>query len=282
MDGELAFADIGGGSGILVSQLCQDLLEKWAQAVADRTFAWTFVDLSVREPARHTGGRQLRRAMSFAEYVESDYRSWTLREARKATTPKWHAALLCRLLNNLSRFSVEWTTDRREQRLLGGGRTCPETISHAAWHPVNCLCADTMQPSRLAVSTGQLALRGGRSMRQLSLTDYFEALHQLTQGKKRPLDGKPAVYFPMRCFNPDALVLDDGSSLFERLCAVAKLVVVEDVDLAPPLLVQHLEDHRLGGLAASDATDGRRTHSGYLLCLTRRDLAPCLPGRRLW
>ena len=142
MDGELAFADIGGGSGILVSHLCQDLLEKWAHAVADRSFAWTFVDLSVRDPARHTGSRQLRRAMSFAEYVEADYRSWALREAREATTPKWHVALLCRLPNNLSAFSVEWTTDRREQRILAGGRTYPQTTPQAEWRPVSCLCAD--------------------------------------------------------------------------------------------------------------------------------------------
>jgi len=119
-------------------------------------------------------------------------------------------------------------------------------------------------------------------MRQLALTDYFEALHQLTQGEEQALDDNSAVFLPMRRFNPDALVLADGSSLFERVCAVANLAVVEDVDLAPSLLVRHLEDHRLGGLAASDATDGRRAHAGHLLCVTRRDLAPCLPGRRLW
>jgi hypothetical protein len=58
--------------------------------------------------------------------------------------------------------------------------------------------------------------------------------------------------------------------------------VVEDVDLAPALFVRHLEHHRLVGLAASDATDGRRMHSACLLCVARRDLAPFLPGRRLW
>ncbi len=282
MDGELAFVDIGGGSGILVSHLCQAVLERWAPAVADRRFAWTFVDLSVGDPARHTGSRQLRRAMSFAEYVEADYRSWALREAREAATPKWHVALLCRLLNNLSRFSVEWTTNRREQRLLAGGRTNPPVTPQAAWLPMNCLSTDATEPSRLAVSTGQVALRGGRSMRQLSLTDYFEALHRLTQEGEQPPDSSPAAFFPMRRFNPDALVLGDGSSLFEGLCAVADVVVVDHVDLAPRRLVRHLEAHRLDGLAASDVTDGRRSHSGHLLCVTRRDLTPCLPGRRVW
>lgn len=145
-----------------------------------------------------------------------------------------------------------------------------------------CDGVDAMQASRLVVSTGQVALRGGRSMRQLSLTDYFEALHRLTCDAGQTVDGGSAVFFPVRRFNPEALVLEDGSSLFERLCAIADLVVVEDVDLAPPLLVRHLEYHHLGGLAASDATDGRRTHSGHLLCVARCNLALCLPGRRLW
>jgi len=281
-EGELAFADIGGGSGVLVSHLCQRLLQKWAHAVAGRPFAWTFVDLCVRDPARHTASRQLRRAMSFAEYVQADYRSWALREASEATAPKWHVALLCRLLNNLSAFSIEWTADRSEKRALAGDRTHLPAGSDAPWHPVECLRPDAMQSSRLIISTGQVALRGGRSMRQLSLTDYFEALHRLTGDGGQAVDGGSAVFFPVRRFSPEALVLADGSSLFERLCAIADLVVVEDVDLAPPVLVQHLEHHRLEGLAASDATDGRRTHSGHLLCVARRNLALYLPGKRLW
>jgi hypothetical protein len=119
-------------------------------------------------------------------------------------------------------------------------------------------------------------------MRQLSLTDYFEALHRLTSDGGQTTDSGPAVFFPLRRFNPEALVLEDGSSLFERLCAIAELVVVEDVDLASSLLVQHLEQYRLDDLAASDATEARHMHSANLLCIGRRELAPCLPGRRIW
>ena len=282
LGGELALADVGGGSGILVSHLCQHLLQEWPHAVAGRPFAWTFIDLSVRDPARHTRSRHLRGAMSFAEYVEADYRSWALREAREAATPKWHIALLCRLLNNLSTFSVEWTTDGSEKRMLAGARTCLPDAPNAAWQPVDCLFPDAMQPSRLVASTGQVALRGGRSMRQLSLTDYFEALHRLTSDGGQTTEGGSAVFFPLRRFNPEALLLEDGSSLFQRLCAIADIVVVEDVDLAPPLLVQHLERHCLNGLAASDVTDARHMHSAHLLCVGRRELAPRLPGRRIW
>jgi len=220
--------------------------------------------------------------MSFAEYVEADYRPWVVREARESAAPKWHVALLCRLLNNLSAFSVEWTTDRSEKRILAGGRSYLPAAPDAPWHPAECLRPDAMRPSYLITSVAQVAIRGGRSMRQLSLTDYFEALHRLTSDGGQAVDGGSAVFFPVRRFNTEALELEDGSSLFEHLCAIADLVVVEDVDLAPPLLVRHLQHHRLAGLAASDATDGRRMRSACLLCVTRRDLSPFLPGRRLW
>jgi hypothetical protein len=220
--------------------------------------------------------------MSFAEYVEADYRPWVVREARESAGPKWHVVLLCRLLNNLSAFTVEWTTDRREKRILAGGRTYLPAAPDALWHPAECLRPAAMQVSRLITSTGQVAIRGGRSMQQLSLTDYFEALHRLTSAGGLITDTGSAVFFPLRRFNPQALVLEDGSSLFERLCTIAVMVVVEDVDLAPSLLVRHLEHQRLNGLAASDATDARHMHSAYLLCIGRRELAPRLPGRRIW
>jgi len=280
--GELAFADIGGGSGVLVSHLCRRLLRSWRDAVGERHFAWTFVDLNVRDPARHTARRPLRRAMSFAEYVEADYRSWILREAHGPWEVKWHVALLCRLLNNLSDFSIEWTADSDEQRMLAGKPIDLQPAPEAGWRPGTCLCPHIADPSRLLVSVGQVELRDGRSMRQASLTDYFEALHRLTQGAAPPIGDSSPLFFPVRRFNPGALVLHDGSSLFERLCAIASLVVVEDVDLAPTLLMRHLEGHHLGGLAASDATNRRRAHSSSLLCVAGRDRASCLPGRRLW
>jgi len=115
----------------------------------------------------------------------------------------------------------------------------------------------------------------------LRLTDYFEALYRLA-GQSTPPSSDGAVFFPVRRFNSEALTLDGGESLLEQLCRIADLVVVEDVDLTPDALVAHLETCGLDGVAASDATDFGRSHSAHLLCAVRRDLASCLPGRRLW
>lgn len=90
------------------------------------------------------------------------------------------------------------------------------------------------------------------------------------------------MFFPLRRFNPDALRLDDGSSLFEHLSRRADLVVIEDVDLTPELLRDHLEANGLHHLAASDPTHRNRMQTARLLCVTRRDLEAALPGRRIW
>jgi hypothetical protein len=280
--GELAFVDLGGGSGILISQICRALLEDWPHTLAGRPFAWTLVDLDVRDPARHTGGPGLRGAMSFAEYVAADYRSWTLETAQDAVAAQWQVALVCRLLNNLSQFSVERTGDPGEHLMLAPARGGQLADSGEAGRPVLGRRPAVPHVSELAVSTGQVAMRGGLAMKQLAATDYFEALYRLACDAGRPPVAGPAVYFPVRRFNHDALRLADGSSLFERLSAVANLIVVEDVDLTPPALVHHLESHRLVGLAASDALDSQRGCSGSLLCVARRALASYLPGSRLW
>ena len=76
----------------------------------------------------------------------------------------------------------------------------------ALWRPAECLRPVAMQAARLITSTGQVAIHGGRSMRQLSLTDYFEALHRLTCDGGQTVAGGSAVFFPVRSFNPEALV----------------------------------------------------------------------------
>ena len=70
--------------------------------------------------------------------------------------------------------------------------------------------------------------------------------------------------------------------MLERLSVPADLIVIEDVDLHADLLVEHMDKRKLDGLGASDATDRVRMQSASLLCVSRRELAAALPGRRIW
>ena len=75
--------------------------------------------------------------------------------------------------------------------------------------------------------------------------------------------------------------LSDGRSIFAVLVQMADMVVVEDVDLDPDQLCDHLREHNLTELAASDATDYARMQSARLLCITSRQRGGELPGKRL-
>lgn len=91
-----------------------------------------------------------------------------------------------------------------------------------------------------------------------------------------------SLYFPIRRFNPAALLLPDGSSLLDRLSQLANLIVIEDVDLTGDILKNHLRESALHHLAASDATNRIRMQLASLFCVTRKACSATLPGRRLW
>jgi hypothetical protein len=59
-------------------------------------------------------------------------------------------------------------------------------------------------------------------------------------------------------------------------------VVIEDVDLDASQLRNHLHQHQLFKLAATDATDRSPMHTANLLCISERKNASILPGWRLW
>jgi hypothetical protein len=95
-------------------------------------------------------------------------------------------------------------------------------------------------------------------------------------------DDAGAIYFPIRRFNDSSLKLPSGASALDKLCSMADLCVIEDVDLQAGVLRRHLESHRLSALAASDVTDRVRMRSASLLCVCRREKSALLPGRQIW
>jgi hypothetical protein len=116
----------------------------------------------------------------------------------------------------------------------------------------------------------------------LSLTDYYKAIHLLTQGPPAA-DARPeAVFFPIRRLGPNSLLRPSGGSALEAMCSLSKLVAIEDIDLTPAMLYRHLMACNLSGLAATDATNRNEVHGSHVLCLSARQFQDQLPGRRIW
>jgi hypothetical protein len=276
---ELSVLDIGGGTGALLAAICKRLLSQHASLIDEQTFTWTIIDAALQDASRWTGNRRLRQRMSWIHYRGMDFRSWIRTECQERNEPRVDVALVCRFLNNLSHVDVVASGSSAVMSMLsiGRGGNCP----FQATDPVDCLRKVPPDIANLRASNSAAYVLGGRTFRQASLSSYYEGLWHVS----RPMHGRfrtEAAFFPLRRFDTDELLVDGRWSLLEALCSIASLVVIEDVDLAPDTLHEHLKQRGLVDLAARDATDRRRMQSAHILCLTQRRSAEALPGRRIW
>ena len=273
---EISFADIGGGSGALLAEICKRLVKEHRATLADRKFAWSIIDVSLQDATRRTHSRELRQHMSYIDYQPAKYADWIVEHSRTGQR-KHDVALVCRLLNNLSGINVESSSD---PNLIAELSTVRKRPAPDVVHPADCLTGPLPDSRSLVASNARARVNGGITFRQASLSDYFRGLLRIN-GNHQVEDDR-GLYFPVRRFNEAALLLPDGSSMLERLSVLADLIVIEDVDLHAAVLIEHLKKRKLDHLAASDATDRVRMQSASLLCVSRRELDAALPGRRIW
>jgi hypothetical protein len=276
---DLSFADIGGGSGSLLSETSKQLIESHGALLHNRKFAWSIVDLCLQDTTRRTHSPELRRYMSYIDYQAVDYMAWIAEESIRSDCDRYDVVLICRLLNNLSRIKVEHSSSSDVATELTRVRKKPTSPNY---HPADCLLGTAPDCESLITSNSRSRLLGGTTFRQASLSDYYQGLHLTSERSPKTQNYNGSLFFPLRRFNPDALVLPDGRSILNQLCRMANLIVIEDVDLTAELLLEHLKSKGLRHLAASDATNRIRMQSASLICVTRRELEAALPGRRIW
>jgi hypothetical protein len=201
----------------------------------------------------------------------------------ESASDTWDVILLCRVLNNESLFSIEQTRDPDEIRILAGRAEGP--THNIADHCCPHRCLDEVMPrtNDLIASNAKVSIRGGRSFRQVSASPYFELLDRATRSAISDAHGGTrSVFFPLRSFNRNSLLLRDGSSMIDHLARLGRLLAIEDVDLNASELREHLVSNRLTDIVAADVTDRARMQLGSLLCVARKEEAAHLPGRRIW
>jgi hypothetical protein len=148
--------------------------------------------------------------------------------------------------------------------------------------PTKCLAPGGAGPEALIVSNVRTPVDRGHLFPQLSLASYYRGLAILAgSGAATPRPGQVAL--PVRAFNPDSLTALDGSSVLELLCRQCAYVIVEDQDLRPSDMLDHLKDLSLRRLAVLDLTGamGLKVNYSYLLWFRDRRVPP-VEGARLW
>ncbi len=274
----LAIADLGGGSGQLTECIWDKLVQGHPDIVQGRDLFWHLVDLKPHNTARLIRQKKLRVALAELRCVRADWKDWILRSA--TSLQRFHVLLLCRLLNNFSKFSVESVYDWYQIRLLSKGQVSRLAWKNRSFMPHICLAEGGGGPSSLVASNARVRRGRLRAFVQLSLSDYFRGIQLLS----RPPTASSGhdIYFAARRFDDASLLLPDGQSILAALCALSDLVVIEDVDFNAKAILRHMKTNGLSNLAASDATDRVKMQGANLLCVSERKNEGFLPGRRIW
>ncbi len=275
----LEFVDVGAGSGALTSALCRKLLAWGAVAGFSPRFRLWFVDLRLADPARFFRSRDLKNSVDGLMFLGDDYRGWLARPRPLPGSSGLRVALVSKLLNNLSRFSVcSLRTDALPPPVVGS-----VFFKEGKHLPSYCLSPEGPGPEALMVSSSRVALPEGRTFAQASLSNFYRAvqLALAADGSSGGLDR--GVCLPLRAFNPECLVASDGASVVGRLLEHCDYLIVEDADLRPEELVEHLRTFSLQELTACDMTKalGLMGNHAYVLW-SKRSRKPQLGGKRLW
>jgi len=273
------FVDVGAGSGALTAALCRKLLVWGAAAGFSPRFRLWFVDLCLADPARFFRTADLRSRIDSLMFLGDDHRGWLGRPRPLPISSGLRVALVSKLFNNLSRFSVcHFRTDVLPSLVVNS-----MFLQERERLPTYCLAPDGPGPEALMVSNSRAALPEGRTFAQASLSQFYGALQlasKASDGKRVPEDG---LCLPLRTLDPECLVASDGASVLARLLEHCDYLIVEDADLRPRDLVEHLRTFSLHGLTACDMTKAMGLTGNYAYVLwPRAGSKPPLSGERLW
>jgi hypothetical protein len=279
---EVSFVDIGSGNGALASNIWRQMLKTQPDIAQNCKLTCSMVGLRVQDPLRHFNKGSLRGTISYMDYSQADYLQWIQEQKSTKENFKFDVALICRLLNNLSTFKLNFSNNWRVIHKLG-----EEGLSKADWlnrkfEPHNCLSPNNLSTKDIFLKNSNVLLKIGKSFKHLSLSNYYKGLQLLLNKDVSNYDDPNAIYFPIRQFNSACLQLPEGTSALEILCDLAKLVVIEDVDLTKNILIEHLIEHNLENIAVSHVNRHNRINSAHVFCLCNTEYEDFLPGKLIW
>ena len=275
----IEFVDVGAGSGTLVAALCRRL-RAWsaAKGLSPRLRVW-FVDLCLADPARFFRAPGLKGRVDSLMFLGDDYRRWLARSRPLPESSGIRVALVSKLFNNLSHFSVcHCRTD-----VLSSSSTGTRFVDGRRHLPSLCLAPDGVGPEALVISTSRVDLAEGRTFAQASLSQYYRALRLALADEGEDVVSEDGAWLPLRALDPGCLIAADGTGILARLLEHCDYLIVEDADLRPKDIVEHLRGFSLDGLAALDMTKalGLIGNHAYLLS-SKGGKKPSLPGERIW
>jgi hypothetical protein len=211
--------------------------------LGSRKVELSLLDILSIDPKRHFQSVRHLGSVSKVEYVSQDYATW-FQTATAEGGPRYDLAFLFRILHNFSTFRVEaQPSDDSES-----ARPCRRYAVHE------------------------------------HMSEYYAAISAIfpaVASSPIPLPG--TLHFPNRVFNHSCLRLPDGSSLVDRLTKLCRVTIIEDGDLAPTDIVNHLHEYPGNfGITVHDLSARLRLSYNHVYWISRGEIPPPLLGERIW
>ncbi|MBI4337877.1 MAG: hypothetical protein HY683_08645 [Chloroflexi bacterium] len=277
----LEFVDVGAGSGSLTAALC-----RWVRGLTVpmrpnlKVRLW-FVDLNLSDSARFFHNKRLRDLVDSLMFVEDDYRSWLSNFRPLPDASGLRIALMSKLLDTMSHLSIR-RLSREELNVLRS--KAKESLDASHHLPERCLHSSGGGPTALLVSSSRVPLQDGSTYAQPSLSGFYQGLHLLLAGTARGGSEEEGVYLPVRTFNQESLVTSNGQSVLARVVELCDYVVIEDADLSPNTLVEHMTHFSLHSITVRDMTKAMKLTGNYAYVLwpTARGESLAISVERIW
>ena len=277
----LEFVDVGAGSGSLTSSLCRQIQAPRAFTGFNPKFRLWFVDLEPADPARFFRAKSLRGLIDSLMFLGNDYRNWLSRPQPLPATNDLRIALVSRLFNNLSHFYIRRLS---KEDLLPIRDKMAVSSDSSVYLPSRCLAPDGMGVESLVISNARVALQDGRTFAQLSLSEFFRGLCLISVPNGSLKTAEEGLFLPIRTLNPECLVTLDGKSVISRLVENCDYVIIEDADLRPQDLIDHMTMFSLHSVIIQDVTSalGLTGNHAYAVWAKTGVARPDFSGERIW
>lgn len=192
---------------------------------------------------------------------------------RDSTSIDLRIGLACKILDMASVFEIR-TFDRSE---------LPSPLANDAWFdpvqrsPTKWLATPRSDPEDLLTSAVRFQVSDGHVLAQAALSNYFDGLALVADGTRVASD----LSLPVRRFDPSALVTSDGASAIARMMKRCNFLIIEDADLRPAELLEHILRFGLNDIHAEDMTTAMRLAGNYAYVISnaRAGSSPHLGGR---
>ena len=181
------------------------------------------MDLELADPARFFRDKKLRGAVDSLLFLGDDYRSWLSREQPLPATNGLRVALVSRLFNNLSCFSIYHLNGSGSSPLFEKMAISPDSDAHLPHH---CLASGGKGVEALVASNSRLAFSDGRTFAQASLSQFYHGLFLISTPDSTFITDNSRVFLPVRSFNPECLVTSDGRSVISCLVENCDYVII--------------------------------------------------------